>query len=265
MTFLERYQNGDYHAVWEELAVLGEAVRVAPLFDDAMAVARETMRRVRHNAVLVQQRLMTLDYRFVRPNQVVSEPEPMRIAHLEALIEPLPLSLRAWFEIVGGVDFRGSHPALCSCYRDDRLFPAFQPHDTTDEQAAMFPYYADPLYFWDVDEAVYLAADEDARSAIFTWFCVPDWFGKAGVSGGVYYLDLPSTGMDVRLQGEPHETTFVDYLRIAFEWGGFPGYHLHIADSFAGWRREWRLETPNPHWSIPHEQLRYLSEGLLPL
>lgn len=265
MTFLERYQNGDYRLVWAELVALGEVVREAPLFDDAMAVARETMRRVRHNATLVRQRLITLDYRFVRPNQVLSAPEPMQLAHLEALIGPLPLSLRAWFEIVGGVDFRGSHPTLCSCYRDDRLLPEFRPHDDGDEHAALFPYYADPLYFWDVDEALDLVADEDARSAISTWFCVPVWFGKAGVSGGVYYLDLPSTGMDVRLQGEPHETTFVGYLRTAFEWSGFPGHHLHTADSFAGWRRKWQLETPDPRWSIPHEQLRHLSEGLLPL
>jgi hypothetical protein len=30
--------------------------------------------------------------------------------------------------------------------------------------------------------------------------------------------------LDAVIENEPHGLGFVDYLRLAFEWGGFPGY-----------------------------------------
>ena len=49
---------------------------------------------------------------------------------------------------------------------------------------------------------------------------------KAGVSaeGAHYVVTLPSATLDALIENEPHGLRFVDYLRLAFEWGGFPGY-----------------------------------------
>jgi len=49
---------------------------------------------------------------------------------------------------------------------------------------------------------------------------------KAGVSteGAHYVVTLPSATLDAVIENEPHGLDFVDYLRLAFEWGGFPGY-----------------------------------------
>jgi len=59
-----------------------------------------------------------------------------------------------------------------------------------------------------------------------------------------YTIRLPDAAADARLAGEPREVTFVEYLRIAFRWGGFPG---------------WERESARP------EELTRLTEGLLPI
>ena len=43
-SFLERYQQGACEEVWADLLALGEQVYTEPLYTDALAVARETMR-----------------------------------------------------------------------------------------------------------------------------------------------------------------------------------------------------------------------------
>lgn len=63
-TLLERYVAGDCVAVWEELRQFGPKVRDPKIFDDALAVARETVRRARQNFVAIIQRLDGMGYRF---------------------------------------------------------------------------------------------------------------------------------------------------------------------------------------------------------
>ncbi|MGZ3680588.1 MAG: hypothetical protein ACXWQR_18935 [Ktedonobacterales bacterium] len=63
-TFLERYVAGEHEQVWAELVALGAAVRQEPLHADALAVARETMRRARQNVLLLIRRLREVGYRF---------------------------------------------------------------------------------------------------------------------------------------------------------------------------------------------------------
>ncbi len=114
-TFLERYQNGDREAVWDELVALGVNVREEPFYADARAVARETMQRARANVEMLHQRLTALDYRFEYPNEAVQPPAPDAAAGLdefERVVGQIPLSLRAWCEIVGEVNFIGNHPSL---------------------------------------------------------------------------------------------------------------------------------------------------------
>jgi hypothetical protein len=71
----------------------------------------------------------------------------------------------------------------------------------------------------------------------------PDATRKASGAGGSYRVTLPSLGMDAVLENEPHQLPFVDYLRLALEWGGFPGF-------------ESAAETP--------EEIEFLKDGLLP-
>ncbi len=69
---------------------------------------------------------------------------------------------------------------------------------------------------------------------------------KAGIQEGKSYIVvIPCAVADTELLNEWRHTTFVNYLRKAFEWGGFPG-----------WERD-----PNP----PRDVIAQLTEGLLPL
>jgi hypothetical protein len=63
-TSLERYLDGEDEQVWTELEALGAAVRAEPLYSDALTVARETMRRVRHTIETPIPQLESLGYTF---------------------------------------------------------------------------------------------------------------------------------------------------------------------------------------------------------
>jgi hypothetical protein len=127
--FLERYLQGAYVEVWDELMRLGPAVRQEPVLSDARAVAAETMRRVRHNIMLIAERLRAIGYWFAEPDLVYSPPDSWHIESLrtfEAQVGPVPLSLAAWIEMVGLVNFCGRYPRL-SYYHlaDPTLMDAF--------------------------------------------------------------------------------------------------------------------------------------------
>jgi hypothetical protein len=130
--FLARYLAGEHEPVWAELLALGAAVREEPHSTDARAVARETMRRVQHNITLLIPRLRELGYTFgyqwavdrgaLTPEQAreMEQHEPLLsppsgeigplIDEVERRAGVLPLSLRAFYAVVGGVNFVGSHP-----------------------------------------------------------------------------------------------------------------------------------------------------------
>src|SRR5690349_14807254 len=63
-SYLERYWAGQHEQVWDELRALGPIPRDTPLHGEALAVARETMRRVRLNIRTVIERLQALGYMF---------------------------------------------------------------------------------------------------------------------------------------------------------------------------------------------------------
>jgi hypothetical protein len=53
----------------------------------------------------------------------------------------------------------------------------------------------------------------------------PDDLHKAGASGGeAYGISVPDPRADGELLFERHGLLFVDYLRLVFRFGGFPGY-----------------------------------------
>lgn len=248
-TFLDRYQQGECEEVWADLLALGEQVRTEPFYTDALAVARETMRRARGNIELLLERLPRPGYAFGytwanAPEQewlalqppVFAQPKPdvqERLAELERLVGPLPLALHAWYEHVGAVNLVGSAPGEWTVATEMGL---------------------DPLQVCPIEEQLAHAQawqDECAPSGqeAGSPFCVtiaPDFYVKEQVSGGgPYHILLPNAAADALLLGEWHQTTFVNYLRLCFRWGGLPGLE-HAA-------------------AVPRKDLAVLTEGLLPL
>jgi hypothetical protein len=151
----------------------------------------------------------------------------------------LPLSLRAWFEEVGDVNLAGAHPALC--FWEDKSFPGIHADPLTvffdqfmfeiegwieERDAGDDPGTIDQVFGWDAEAKARLAVENEQLD-----------YG--------YSITLPDAAADARLEGERHDTTFVNYLRIAFRWGGFPG---------------WEQQPKRPE-----KELKLLTEGLLPI
>lgn len=97
---LRRYEAGEHERVWADMMALGTGVREAPHFDDAWAVARETMRRARHNIEQIIRRLDAMGYRFWNGKQGKPKGPPSRIVFGAQVIEASPVEalLAAMFE-----------------------------------------------------------------------------------------------------------------------------------------------------------------------
>ncbi|HET9109226.1 MAG TPA: hypothetical protein VFN78_00235 [Ktedonobacterales bacterium] len=247
-SYLERYLAGEHELVWAELQALGAAVREEPLHSEALAVARETMRRVRHNIETLIPRLEASGYEFGYgwvqgrdfpggpPDPVFAPPHPdvaRTIAELEDHAGALPLSLRAFYEVVGSVNFVGSPPGAWKDW-----------HAVPDDVDALYVYSAEAALegaeAWQErydslrnNEWSLPSADEEDLCDSRAYYALPrecwlvpiapDEWHKYDISGcGAYEIATPNLAADARLLTERHRTTFVNYLRICFRWAGFP-------------------------------------------
>jgi hypothetical protein len=186
------------------------------------------MRRVDLNVRTVVERLRAMGYRFgpsagaagrvmslfrrERPDtpSVHVVPGPRARAtrlNIEKRTGPLPLSVRAFFEVVGSVDLTGYHATW-----------APQESDVAE----------DPLVVFGVTD-LWAQVDGAAEGEIDEVVLAPDDLHKAGTSGGdPYALAVPDPRADGELLHERHGRLFVPYLRLCFRFGGFPGYDGQI-------------------------------------
>jgi len=215
MNYLERYCGGEYERVWDELKALGPAVRDEPHYSQAREVATETMRRVRRNCELLVIRLHSLGYVFgtypdgttdyYTEGPLLGPADTIRgeISELEVEAGPLPLSLVAFWQEVGSLDFVGMHPDW---------------QDGLDPLVVIPPNGALSLLYEE-------EGDEDIAAAGRFAGLAPDDLHKDNVSGGdPYGVALPEPAADFVFLNECHNVPFVTYLRMAIlRWGGFPG------------------------------------------
>ncbi len=252
-TYLQRYQQGECKQVWTELIALGEQVRQEPLLSDALAVARETMSRVRVNAETIALRLQSSGYHFgyeadedeeedslTPPYHPPSPNAAKQVAALEELVGPLPLSLRAWYEIGGSVDFIGFHQLWPDIYTDPLVISPIE-------------YAFDEFKNWQF----WVAEHGREEAGPFCIPIAPDYYHKDNVSGGEpYQIRMPCVTADAKLFNEWHDTNFVEYLRECFRWGGFPGFDI---------QHPMNPNHLNADAVMPPEHLALLTAGLLPI
>jgi hypothetical protein len=205
LPLFDRYVAGEHDRVWNELVVLGPAVREDPHAADALAVAYETMRRVEANVRTITERLQAIGYKGAREqmHEAPGRNVYKGIERLEKKTGALPLSLRAFYDVVGAVDWIGQHPSLAP------------------ENDAVAP---DPLVIFPLEDALQQCkagfVEDQAAIAV-----APDDLHKANTSGGEpYEIAAPELGADGKLLNECHDLYFVEYLRLVFRFGGFPGY-----------------------------------------
>ena len=226
-----------------------EGVFEEDIYEDALLVARAIMKRVRHNIELLIPRLYNLGYQFgegffedMSPEEktgvehdapIFKEPDPKtpeKVLLLEELAGTLPLSLKCWYEEVGSINLVG-------------LFPPNSDRDSDLEYGCIL----DPLFIYSIEMAIKMVTDYTRRGV---WkrdpslALSPDNYFKYGFGGsGTYSIVLPCKAFDAPFLLERHHMTFINYLRICFRWGGFPG-----------------LETDN---RLSHDKLEYLTKDLL--
>jgi hypothetical protein len=217
--WLERYKTGEREAVWAELVALGASVREPLLVDQALEVARETMDRARQNVEELYKRLKNEGYEFQNAARAHLPPAPdvhRRLDEQESEIGPIPLALRAFYEVVGTVDFTQSWAQLVSYHRPER--------ESAPELLYLGEY--DPLV---VDP---LPEQPEPGSEPGHYFFACDEFHKAGYSGGEnYHVVLPDARADFPISGMYGvDEFFVRYLRATFTGGGFRGRLRDIDD-----------------------------------
>jgi hypothetical protein len=255
--FLDQYQQGACEQVWNELCALGSEIRSDLLYPEALAVAHETMRRVRVNIELLIPRLQTIGYEFGYEWLRASDPHNASlakwIAEQPAIYTPpseeterqivqferetglLPLSLRAFYLEVGSVNFMGWNPHWDRFFRSEPRAIGIDPLVVVDFSEAVleFPQWKEEY-----------AGVEDAPPEPL--YIAPGELEKYYTSGsGGYEMEFPNAAIDGRLLRERHNTTFVNYLRMCLRYGGISG--LESIERFI------------------EEELAYLRKDLLPI
>jgi hypothetical protein len=242
-----RYINGEFEQVWDELYALGSGVRRLDHFDEAMAVARETMHRVRANCQTLITRLESLGWRFgyawssdafeddiAHAPDLLGEPMPPPVLdEIERRYGALPLAFRAFYEIVGEVNFVGTP-------FDRPAWPGIEDG-------------LDPLY---IAGASSIGSNGAAVHGNGRVEVAPDFLVKYFISGvGSLFVELPAPRADapILFEGEPmsvqgRQLTLVRYLRYAMRGGGFLGFM-----------------PGNINQSTPIDDLAYLTRDLLPI
>jgi hypothetical protein len=205
LPYFDRYLAGEYRKVWAELVALGPSVREDPYAADALAVAYETASRVTANIRTVTERLHALGYKFVerKPHVPPGPKTAAAVARLEKKTGGLPLSLRAFYEVVGEANWMGQHPSIA---------PPRHHHSP------------DPLVVYAASDALkeWIAEEQGGEPELII---APDALHKSGDSGGgAYTVETPELRADGRFLADDDDLLFVDYLRRVFQSGGFPGY-----------------------------------------
>jgi hypothetical protein len=126
---------------------------------------------------------------------------------LERDIGLLPLSLRAFYQEVGGVNFVG-------WYEGEEVFDPLFVYSFDRE---LIDVYRDDFIVGSLEE------EQLVTGEFYRLIISPDGYHKMNVSGRApYQIQLPNAAADVLLLYEEHQTTFVDYLRQCCANAGFP-------------------------------------------
>ena len=225
MTLYDRYIKGQTEEVYQDIAALKQTAFLPGNIREIEKVLTETFHRVAYNLDIIYSELQNInylfktefEYNFQRPlHKPLSDTESL-LTVLDKAVESygfVPLSLKFFYRIVGGVNFGWDY-----------------------ETSKDFMWrMADPIQVASLDDLVNEVTDDDWKENMEDYFSddkdgtvflelAADDLHKDNVSGGPpYSLDITkSPSIDSKFRNEPNETTFINYLRICFKYCGFPG------------------------------------------
>ena len=214
--FLARYEQGDRVVVWRELFAIG------PLPDDALrlevaAVARSTMQRVRTNVEIVTARLQAIGYPFDPPLSPWSPPASTVEDDIRQIEEaaggPVPASLRAFWTIVGEVQWKHAEDQEVEDPPWDRDLKVAE---------------ADPLYVLSAANSRFSVEEWQDRLQEHHAEVVgpleldlaPDYLHKANISGGAPYAITPCPTPPPTRSSRTRSTSFLSSTTFAFASNG---------------------------------------------
>ena len=212
MNLLERYLHGDTIEVYEEIERMGQDAFERSRFREIKAVLNETMTRVVYNLDVIQSALFSEKYCFKKnPRYNFEFPllkprwgAQLRIHRLERTVRKfgnVPLSLKVFYKVVGSCNFAWDYDS----------------NDTIPWEGA------DPIQIFPVADLLTEAKQIEPDDEPIGLPISADYYHKDNISGGpAYSVELTiDPKVDSRFLNEEHETTFVNYLRIALENCGF--------------------------------------------
>lgn len=233
-SFSKLYHDCCHAQWWDELLDLGPLTPGSPEWEDAYDVAQQTATLARQNVEVIVEFLSHNDYHFGFGSGSTFQPNPnpwtlpssetrSKIRRLEETAGAVPLSIRAWWEIVRDVCLQGR-------FQDD-----------SDTPHADIP-LMDELFVLPVDYVLKDLDDwlqDEEKVEPFEAPISPDILHKGEYSGGPHYsIELPDARADgqlknifVMLDGPLEKAsswirtrdTFSSYMRRTLEWGGFLG------------------------------------------
>lgn len=234
---LERYLRGECEAVWAEVTALRDLRDDVEMQLVAVAIAHETMQRVKVNIRTLAERLQRLGFRFGDglfgdiaddERQILLGDAPVygsssgrqglwqdEAVRLEDMTGGLPIALHMFYEVVGSVNLVGTGP-MWKEYETDLQRPL--------AWHGLSRYGSDRLFVWSAKVAL-----ESYLGGFGAVVIAPNYDYKFGIGGGSgpYEVRVPCATADASLENEWHQTTCVDYLRICCRWGGFLGLEYH--------------------------------------
>ncbi|MEP7120069.1 MAG: hypothetical protein ABJE95_04125 [Byssovorax sp.] len=221
--WIERYKKGEHEAVWSEIRALGASARDKAALGEIEKVTAEMMARVKKNLDRIVATLRKHGYAFQVPlKEALAPPGPKTakaIADLEKSLEgPLPLALRAFYEVVGAVNLTENPDAV---YRSDEApfirFGRLDPLVVVAPKAAL-----DALSAARKSQTRYPA---ELRHPLTEVYLGADRRFKAdpGTTEDDHptLLDAAGEGADGVVHQGSRTLSFVDYLRQGLGAGGF--------------------------------------------
>ena len=225
MSLYKRYIDGETEAVYDEIEKLEEKAFHPEYLADIEKVLTETFSRTAQNLQVIYEELLKMNYlfnkapesNFQRPLHPPIQNTDELLKRLDEEVEPfgfVPLSLKYFYKIVGGVNF-------CWDYEtgEDFLWRMADPIQVFSLDAIVSDLSRG---YWKQEMDEYAEEDEFFEAYLDL---SPDDLHKDDISGDIpYAIEVtPKPSIDALFMNEPNNTTFINYLRISFEYCGFPG------------------------------------------
>ncbi len=225
MDFYQKYLKGETISVYNEINKLDFNTLNVKQKKDIEKVLKETFNRVSFNLEIIYNELIKIGYlfkteykfNFERPIHVPLNNTESLIEKLDLAVSPfgfVPLSLKYFYRIVGGVNFVWDFET-----NEDFMWNMADPIQVSSIDSIVQEVTNE---FWKEDIQQYVD-DEDFGCAFLD--ILADDLHKDNVSGGQpYAIEITKKQrIDSKFMNEPNDTTFINYLRICFDNCGFPG------------------------------------------